>query len=169
MRKRLFGYIPVFLIFYLLDAVIVPVRAFGVGPCFLLPAVVCLAVTENERWGSMFGLAFGLLLDFASSAVFGMNALLFMIIGYLAGITVHQKVSVSFLSAVFITAVSAAVSVSAVCLLHSFFSSQNTADVFLYIALPRILLTIPAVIFTYPVFRFMGRLIARREERENIW
>lgn len=169
MRKRIIGYSLVFIVFYLLDAVFVPIKIFGVGPCFLLSAVVSIAMVEKERFGAIYGLVFGLFLDFTASSVFGVNAVTFMIIGYLVGITVYQKISVSAVGAFFLTFVSTVAAECIIGCLYAFFTSAFINDVFLYIVFPKAVLTVPTVIITYPIIRFMGKLFARHEEREGIW
>ncbi|MBO4392033.1 MAG: rod shape-determining protein MreD [Clostridia bacterium] len=169
MRSRIIGYSLVFIVFLFFDAVFVPVRIFGVGPCILLSATVCLGIFEKERFGAIYGLVFGLFLDFATSAVFGVNALAFMIIGFVAGVFAQSRLSVSFFGALLLTAVSAAVYTISVSLLYSFFESQALADVLLYATLPRFALTVPAVIVTYPLTKLLSKLFARREERRNVW
>lgn len=169
MRKRIIGYSLVFILFFLIDSVFVPLKIFGIGPEFLLSATVCIAMVEKERFGAIFGLVFGLFLDFTSAAVFGVNALTFMIIGFIIGITVYQKIAVSFVGAFFLTAVSSVVSECILAGAYSFFTSESIADVFLFIAMPKILLTVPTVIITYPIIRFMGKRFALHEEREGIW
>lgn len=169
MRKRIIGYSLVFIIFFIIDAVFVPIKMFGVGPSFLLSATVCIAMVEKERFGAIYGLVFGLFLDFTSAAVFGVNGLTFMIIGFIIGITAYQKISISFLGTFFLTAVSTVVSQCILGCAYSFFTSENISDVFLYITAPKILLTVPTVIITYPIIKFMGKRFALHEEREGIW
>ena len=169
MRKRIIGYSLVFILFFIADAVFAPFRLFGVGPSFLLSATVCIAMVEKERFGAIYGLVFGLFLDFASAAVFGVNALSFMIIGFIIGITVYQKIAVSFVGAFFLTSVSTVVSCCIIACAYTFFTSASIADVFLYICIPKIILTVPTVIVTYPIIKFMGKRFALHEEREGIW
>lgn len=169
MRKRIIGYSLVFIVFYLLDAVFVPIKMFGVGPCFLLSAVVSIAMVEKERFGAIYGLIFGLFLDFTASSVFGVNALTFMMIGFLIGITVYQKISISFFGAFFLTTVATVIAESILGCLFAFFTSEMIEHVFLYTVLPRTVLTIPTVIITYPIIKFMGKRFALHEEREGIW
>jgi rod shape-determining protein MreD len=126
-------------------------------------------MVEKERFGAIYGLVFGLFLDFASAAVFGVNALSFMIIGFIIGITVYQKIAVSFVGAFFLTSVSTVVSCCIIACAYTFFTSTSIADVFLYICIPKIILTVPTVIVTYPIIKFMGKRFALHEEREGIW
>ena len=169
MRRRIAVYSLVFIVFLFFDAVFTPVRIFGVGPSFLLPATVCLGMFEKERFGSLYGLVAGLLLDFSTASVFGVNALAFMIIGYFAGISVQNRLSVSFFGAALLTAASSAASQFVIALLYSFFESQPLADVLVTAALPKIALTVPAVLVTYPVIKLLAKFCERREERENVW
>jgi rod shape-determining protein MreD len=169
MRSRIIGYSLVFTVFLFFDAVFVPVRIFGVGPCFLLSATVCLAIFEKERFAAIFGLVFGLFLDFSTRAVFGVNALTFMIVGFVCGVFAQSRLSVSFFGAALLTVVSAAAYALIPALFYSFFESQPAADVLLYSALPKFALSLPPLIPVFPLIKLMSRIIARREERRNLW
>ena len=78
MRSRIIGYTLVFIVFLFFDTAFVPLKIVGVGTCFLLSATVCLGIFEKECFGALFGLFSGLFLDFATAAVFGLNAIAFM-------------------------------------------------------------------------------------------
>ncbi len=169
MRSRIIGYSLVFIVFLFFDTVFVPFKIAGVSTCFLLSATVCLGIFEKERFGAIFGLISGFFLDFAAAAVFGVNALAFMIIGFISGVFAQSRLSVSFFGALLLTGISAAAYAVLPAIFYSFFESQPVADVLLYSALPRFALSVPPLVVTFPLIKLLNRLFVRREERRNIW
>ena len=62
----------------------------GVRPSLLLPAVVCVALYDQELFGAVFGVIAGVLWDLNSiNRPFGYSALLLMAIGCLCGPVGH--------------------------------------------------------------------------------
>ena len=169
MRSRIIGYTLVFIVFLFFDTAFVPLKIVGVGTCFLLSATVCLGIFEKERFGALFGLFSGLFLDFATAAVFGLNAIAFMVIGFISGVFAQSRLSVSFFGALLLTGVSAALYAVLPAILYSFFESQPVTDVLLYSALPKFALSVPPVVITFPLIRLLNRFFVRREERRNVW
>ncbi len=169
MKRKIIFYSLVFILFCFIDTVFVPVKIYGVGPCFLLAATVCISMVEKERFGTIYGLIFGLFLDFSTASVFGVNALIFMAVGFLTGIISRQKISVSVFGAFFLTTVSAVATEFLKCCCYSFFLTEPITDTLLYIMLPGVLLTLPTVFITYPVIRLINKLTTRYEERSGTW
>lgn len=60
---------------------------YGVKPMLVLPACICIAVFEGEFSGGLFGFCFGLFCDSASETIFGFNALVFLVLCTLAGLS----------------------------------------------------------------------------------
>jgi len=73
-------------------------RIGGITPQYAVCAVIAIAMFESEKTGAVFGLVFGLLSDFSAGGIFGTNALVFMICGYLVGCLVSEFVTVNSLS-----------------------------------------------------------------------
>ena len=64
----------------------------GIAPVFVIPATICAAMFENERFGAVFGLVLGFLCDVTVGGIMGYYALLLLFVGYFAG-KVAQGVS----------------------------------------------------------------------------
>lgn len=63
-------------------------RAFtfgGIGPNLMIALTCSLALLFGDTWGASIGFLCGLLCDIFFSSVFGINAILFAVVGFLAG------------------------------------------------------------------------------------
>lgn len=60
---------------------------FGITPILVLPACICIAVFDGEFSGGLFGFFAGLFCDSTSETVFGFNALVFLVLCVLAGLS----------------------------------------------------------------------------------
>lgn len=169
MRRRIIIYTLLFAVFYLLQTALNPITVFGVSPEYILACTVVLAMTEKEKFGSIYGLVFGLLCDFSSSGLFGTRALLFMAVGYVVGFLATSFMSVSLIGALFLGSMSAVIIETLLCTAYSFFMSLPLVPLLLYTALPKLLLTLPVIIIVYIVFRLTGKRISKREERIGTW
>ena len=169
MKKRIIRYTLIFIVFYLLQTAISPITVYGVGPEYILCCTVILAMFEKERFGSIYGLIFGLFCDFSSSGLFGTRAVLFMTFGFFIGIAATNFVSVSMFSAILLTVVTTAVFEMLLCVSYAFFMSESLLPLILYTALPKFLLTLIIIIPIYFIFKFTNKRITRREERAGTW
>ena len=86
MKVRILLYSLFLTLLYLLAYIITPLRFNGVSPSYLLCAVVALGLFENEYFGAIYGLVFGLISDLVGSGVFGFNALFCMLLCVGAGL-----------------------------------------------------------------------------------
>jgi len=169
MKKRIISYSVLLLILFSVGNIMSPIRFAGVSPDFVLVGIICLAMLENEYYGSLFGLVFGLLCDFSSAGVFGLNALTYMAVGYLTGFLTDKFISVSLFGSLFLSAVFSTVSGVITGMLYSFFSGEALTDILLYIELPKLIMNVASTVVIYFIFRLLRHIITRREEREGTW
>lgn len=156
MKKRAVLYGIFCFLMFLLSRVIVPFTIHGVGPCYVLAAVVCVALTENEKIGAILGLCFGLLLDLTSGGLFGATAVLYATAGYLLGVISGDKVRPGLPVAL--------LSVSAVLLVQEVLSAvayvlrggEHGGEALLLVTLPKFLMTLPVTVVVYLMIRWVG-------------
>lgn len=98
-KARPILYILLFIFLFLCEFVFTPLYLFGICPRYILCGVVGLAMYENEKYASIFGLVFGLLSDFASGGLFGFNAIVYILAGYLVSYFVAGTWRKNFLNA----------------------------------------------------------------------
>ena len=98
MKVRILLYSLFLTLLYLLAYIITPLRFNGVSPSYLLCAVVALGLFENEYFGAIYGLVFGLISDLVGSGIFGFNALLFAAVGYTVGYLAENRISSNLLA-----------------------------------------------------------------------
>ena len=61
-------------------------RIFNSVPDLILPMVVAVAISENEKWASIFGLVAGIIIDALSGSALVLLPLLYVLVGYIAGL-----------------------------------------------------------------------------------
>lgn len=75
----------VFITFILQGTVFRYVEILGISPDLLLVIIVCFSLLRHEREGAAIGFVAGLLQDLFFSQTLGVNALLYLLIGYFSG------------------------------------------------------------------------------------
>lgn len=78
---------------------------FGERPLLLLPAVLSVALFENERVSMGFGLFGGLLIDFGVGTILGFHALLLAVVCYFLALFAANLIQTNFLTAMIVSAV----------------------------------------------------------------
>ena len=86
MAKKIILYSLGLVLIFLIEAVIRPITVFGVAPMYVLCGISAIGILEKEKLAAIFGLIFGLFCDFTGGALFGSQALTFMITGLVAGL-----------------------------------------------------------------------------------
>lgn len=77
-------------------------QVFGIRALLLIPAVVCIAMYERDKWGMMLGLFAGALWDvFASGASY--NALFLLTAGFLCGTLINTIMRNNIVTALILT------------------------------------------------------------------
>ena len=123
---------------------------FGTKPLLLLALAVCVGITRGTLEGGAVGFASGLLFDILGSGTKGLNALLFMYIGILAGYYCtgffKDRVTVAL---IFVAAASVAYAFMYYLVSFYIWGQVQVLSAFRSIMLPEIIYT---VIATAPIF-----------------
>lgn len=167
MTKKIFLYSLGFLLLFFIEAVFRPISVFGVSPMYVLCGVSAMGILEKEKFGAIFGLIFGLLCDFAGGSLFGSQALVFMITGFIAGTLSEITLSKSFFSTLVITASSIIVFGGLKSLFYIVLNEEEPLSVLLYIMLPKFLLTLPFSVLIYFMLKFLQKISAPNRERKK--
>ncbi len=167
MTKKIFLYSLGFLLLFFIEAVFRPISVFGVSPMYVLCGVSAMGILEKEKFGAIFGLIFGLLCDFTGGSLFGSQALVFMITGFIAGTLSEITLSKSFFSTLVITASSIIVFGGLKSLFYIVLNEEEPLSVLLYIMLPKFLLTLPFSVLIYFMLKFLQKISAPNRERKR--
>lgn len=85
-------------------------RFFGTKPDFTLMLIVSIGLLRGKNYGTFSGLAGGLLLDIIYGKVFGIAAITYMLIGYLAGVYSEKVFKDSVIPAVIFNVIAVGIS-----------------------------------------------------------
>jgi len=115
---------------------------FGVRAIPVIGLFVCIGMLENEFLGGLYGLAAGLLCDAASIQIFGIAAMLFLVMGCAAGLLTMYLINARPRTALLLTAAASAV-YGLVChyILYGVWNYEGSARLLLTHTLPTVLLT----------------------------
>ena len=167
MAKKIILYSLGLVLIFLIEAVIRPITVFGVAPMYVLCGISAIGILEKEKFGAIFGLIFGLFCDFTGGALFGSQALTFMITGLVAGLLTEVTLSKSFLSTLVITESSVIVFGGLKALFYTVLNEEELLSVILYILLPKILLTLPFSILIYFMMKLIQNISEPNRERKR--
>lgn len=153
---------------YIISYIIVPLRWGGVSPSYLFCAVVATALFENEYFGAIYGLIFGLLADLCGSGVFGVNTLLFAFAGYTVGWLAENRIGANLLSCELICVISVFCRDTLRAILDSVVHGAGFFPVLLRTVLPSVLLTALVAPVIYLVVKLIGTNRKWRKYNEKI-
>lgn len=85
MKKTIVRSVFLFLVYILQSSIFSFLSIRGIKPDFLLAAVIAVALQSSDIEGGIYGLFFGLLQDFHTGYILGINAFSKFITGYLTG------------------------------------------------------------------------------------
>jgi len=124
----------------------------------ILPAVA--AMYEGPKRGALYALSFGFLCDLLLPAPFtGFFVIVFSLIGLLSGSIAENMVSPGFFCALLVSALGLLITGGARVLLQ-FLSGGDYLTLRGWIALTEALLSLPALVVVYPLFRTIHRRCA---------
>ncbi|CDZ23390.1 putative membrane protein [[Clostridium] cellulosi] len=144
-------------------------RIMDCTPLFAIPAVLAIAMFENETAAGIYGIFAGLIWDSGTGRVFGFNALFLMCFAIAASLLFEYLLNNTPLSAMLLTAI--------ITIIHEiitwFFFYFMTGDrdflfAFLHIILPTTALTL---IFTLPIYygvRFINQKISDSDNDSSV-
>lgn len=152
MKVRISLYTLLFVLLFLLEYVMTPFSFNGVSPQYLLCAVVSLAMLENRKVSTLFGLFAGLAVGFCAGEPFGVSALIFVAIGYFLGRFMTRSLAASFYTCAAVCLSVVLVRDVVTCLIRIATGSATDFFQILYrVTLPKLLMTIPASLVIYLV------------------
>ncbi|MBQ2881634.1 MAG: rod shape-determining protein MreD [Clostridia bacterium] len=167
MAKKIILYSLGFILLFLIEAVFRPINLYGVAPMYVLCGVSAMGILEKEKFGAIFGLIFGLLCDFTSGSIFGSQALVFMITGFIAGTLTEITLSKSFISTLIITEASVLVFGGLKSLFYIILNEETPLSVLIYVLLPKLILTLPFSILVYFMLKFFQKISEPNRERKR--
>lgn len=77
----------------------------GAKPIILIPAILSIALFENETAGMVFGLYGGLLIDFGAGGIMGFHGLILAVTCYIIGRMAFDLIQTNFLTAMIVALV----------------------------------------------------------------
>jgi len=157
-------YILLIIIAITLQATIAHTVAFlGIVPQVVLVVVIGIAILDGRVWGAIFGGVAGLILDIAIGGNIGMNALILMWMGLLAGWIYKEFFSVRYKPAMLFFVIADVI----YCFVYYFFNIVVWGNGNFGVALWRFILpeVIMTTIFCLPIFWCIRMAIKRFERR----
>lgn len=136
----------------------------GVRPSLLLPAVVCVALYDQELFGAVFGVIAGVLWDLNSiDRPFGYSALLLMAIGCLCGLLITFFMRNNFFTALLLTIPAIAVYEGITWFIFTFLMGEpNSIGILLDYTLPRATYSLAVMPILYAIQFLLHRCFKKR-------
>jgi rod shape-determining protein MreD len=135
----------------------------GVAPQICLVLVVVAGMLSGKEWGAICGAGMGLLYDIVSGRIVGLNAILFMYIGFFVGVLCkgffkHKRIVVLFFTA------AAELTYSILYYFFAFFiwGQMNIIYVFSKIIVPELLYTTVVAVPIYVLMEKINDYIERK-------
>jgi len=126
---------------------------------------VCVAFFEGPQVGAIIGVIVGLLWDLYSFRLFGLNAMLLLIISVAVGLLVQWLLRANFLSGMLLCAGAVLTRMLMEWLLcYALFLHEETGTVLLRIYLPNALYTMALAPLMYWIVLWMARFLRRRQK-----
>ena len=132
----------------------------GGRPLLLVPLVASIAMFVGPAGGAAAGIAAGLLWDLYSTRLFGVNALLLMLIGCAVSLLVRLLLRNNFLSALMLTG--GAVAAHTLCdwlLFQVLPMREGAVSVLVRVALPNAIYTLLLALPIYALTRWVAKLL----------
>ena len=135
-------------------------------PAPLILLVVCIAFFEGPRIGAVFGVIAGLLWDLYTFHLFGLHALIFLIIAVAVGLLVQWLLRANFLSGMLLCVGGVLVHVLLEWLLcYVLFLDSESISALVHIYLPNALYTVVLSPVVYGVVLLTARFLRKRQKR----
>ena len=136
----------------------------GARPNLLVLYVTCVAVLEGGRTGMIIGTVAGILWGVFSFRLFGLDALILMLIGLAAGLLVEWVMRANWLTALMLS--SAAVLIQSLLewlFCYVIFRRENLAELLYRVYLPNAVYSVLLIPAVYWLVFLVARLLRRRE------
>lgn len=156
-------------ILFLLQSTVMPAFSLaGVVPDLLLILVITVAYTRGRVPGMLTGLIAGLLTDACFGEMLGLCALIYLCIGYLAGYSKKIYEERDYMLPLLMIIAGEFLYSFAYYIAHFLLRSRTEFGFyFLHLILPRMVYTIFAAAFLYPLLHGIHRLLLRLVEKEE--
>ena len=154
---------------FLLQSTVMPAFSLaGVVPDLLLIVVITVSYTRGRIPGMLTGFAAGLLTDFCFGEMVGLCALFYLCIGYLAGYSHKIYEERDYMFPMLMILVGEFLYSFAYYVAYFLLRSRTEFGYyFIHLILPRMIYTVFAAAFLYPLFHWMHRLISRHVDKEE--
>ena len=163
---RYFSYCLEILVLFMLQETpgLIP-EAFGQRPVFLIPAVLCIALFENELPAMAFGALAGLLIDSGISGVLGFHGLMLAVCCYFISAMAANLIRTNFLTALLVCAVGSTLVMVLQWVFYFWLAGYEFPDyAFVNYYLPRLAYTSIWTPVTYYFNRALALFLRPREE-----
>lgn len=137
---------------------------FGAVPDLMITSVIVLAMIEGERWGAVFGLVAGYVIDALGSTGLSLMPLVYMLFGYICGIlTVYYLKNSIQVWGVFMIAAAAGRGVVSLIYILALYSYYPIDQAFSEIIFPEIISTFVFSILTYGAVQLVSKPFRKRK------
>ena len=135
-------------------------------PTPLILFAVCVAFFEGPKTGALIGVIAGLLWDLHAFRVFGLNAMILLVITVVVGLLVQWLLRANFLSGMLMCCCGVVVQALLEWLLcYVLFLDPESGAVLLHVYLPNVLYTILLSPLMYGVVLWTARFLRRRQKK----
>ncbi|MBR6537893.1 MAG: rod shape-determining protein MreD [Lachnospiraceae bacterium] len=168
MIRVLLVFVELILCFLLQSTVMPALSLAGVVPDLLLILVITVAYTRGRVAGMLTGFAAGLLTDVCFNDMVGLCALFYLCIGYIAGYS--QKIYEERDYTLPLLMIAAGEFLYSFAYYVAYFLLRSRTEFgyyFVHLILPRMVYTVFAAAFLYPLFHWIHRLVVRYVEKEE--
>ncbi len=168
MIRVLLVFVELILCFLLQSTVMPALSLAGVVPDLLLILVITVAYTRGRVAGMLTGFAAGLLTDVCFNDMVGLCALFYLCIGYAAGYA--QKIYEERDYTLPLLMMAAGEFLYSFAYYVAYFLLRSRTEFgyyFVHLILPRMVYTVFAAAFLYPLFHWLHRLVVRYVEKEE--
>lgn len=165
MLRILFVLVIIFINFILQNTLLANAGFFGISPNTAIIIIVAFGVMRQEYEGAVIGFTIGLLNDILFGSVVGLNALLFMLIGFLSGKPFKEFYLENYILPFLLVGVFTILYNFLYYVINFLFRARLDFGVyFLRIILPE---TIINIIITVPIYIILFLINAKIEQKEN--
>ncbi|MCL1997045.1 MAG: rod shape-determining protein MreD [Defluviitaleaceae bacterium] len=161
---RFFIVITIVLINFILQTTW-PMQIFGISPNTAIIIVVSFAILRHEVEGAMIGFFAGLLQDVFFGVIIGLNAFLYMLIGFFSGKPFKEFYVENYLLPIALIGITTFLFNFAYYLLNFLFRAR--LDIFSYVWSIILPSTLYNIAITLPIYVFIYRINSRLESHEK--
>ena len=154
MKIRITLYSLVLFVLYLFTYICPFFTVNGVGPQLLFCGILAVSIFEKERFGAAYAIIFGLIADFASGTLFGLNTVIFILLVFACSLLFTKLLTINVLTFYISASVLLVITDLVYFLMDAMFS--GTSDFWtlvLRIAVPKLFITLPFMFLIYLIIK----------------